>query len=216
MSATFSTGSQFFVASTYGTAVAVSVASNAANCVVTVADASTFDVGNIVEFTSGWERANNRIFRISAKAGSDLTLEGLNTSNTSRFSVGGGVGSIREITAWTEITDVRGTNPQPPSNEFEDISTMANAIIVEVPVAQRLGGLTLDVLDNAAAAYVAVVEAAAEAIALTGFRIQQASGAKIYANAYLTYGKVPTFPTRGALTNSIEVKYASIPTRYAS
>lgn len=216
MTVRYSTGSQFAIASTYGSSVAVSAASNASSCVVTVADASTFIVGDIVEFTSGWERANNRLFRISAKTGSDLTLEGLNTSNTALYSPGEGTGSIREISAWTNITQVRGTNPQAPSNEFEDISTMANAVIIEVPVAQRLGGLSLEVLDDPAAAYVAVVETAADAIALTGFRISQADGAKIYANGYYTYSKVPTFPTRGALTNNIDFKFAAVPVRYTS
>lgn len=216
MTVRFSTGSQFAIASTYGSSVAVSAASNASSCVITVADASTFVVGDIVEFSSGWERANNRLFRISAKVGSDLTLEGLNTTSTSLYPAGSGTGTIREITAWTTITQVRGTNPQAPSNEFEDISTMANAIIVEVPVAQRLGGLSLEVLDDASASYVAIVEAAADAIALTGFRISQADGAKIYANGYYTYSKVPTFPTRGVLTNNIDFKYAAVPVRYTS
>jgi len=216
MTVRFSTGSQFYIASTYGSPVAVSVATNATECVITVADGTGFSVGDIIEFTSGWERANNRLFRIGAKSTNDLTLEDFNTSSTSRYAPGGGVGSIREITAWTEITQVRGTNPQAPSNEFEDISTMANAIIVEVPVAQRLGGLSLDVLDDAAAAYVPIVEAAVENTALTGFRIVQADGARILANAYYTYGKVPTFPTRGALTNTVEIKYGSVPTRYST
>lgn len=216
MSVNFATGSQFAIASTYGTSVAVSAASNASSCVITVADGSTFSVGDIIEFTSGWEPANNRLFRISAKATNDLTLEGLNTTSTTRYPAGSGVGSIREITAWSTITQVRGTNPQAPSNEFEDISTMANSTIIEVPVAQRLGGLDLEVLDDPALSFVSVLETAADTIALTGLRIIQASGAKIYANGYYTYGKVPTFPTRGALTNQVAFKYASVPTRYTS
>lgn len=216
MAVKFSTGVQFAVAQTYGTAVAVSAATNASSCVVTVADGSTFAVGDIVEFTSGWEAANNRLFRISAKSTNDLTLEGLNTSSTSRYSPGGGVGSLREITAWSNITQVRNVTPQASSNEFEDISTVANSNIIEVPVAQRLGGVTLELLDDPSLGFVSIVETAADTIALTGVRIVFPDASRILANGYLTYSKVPSIPTRGALTNSIDVKYASVPTRYTT
>jgi hypothetical protein len=214
MAVKFSTGVQFAVAQTYGTPSNVTAASTAANCVVTVADGTTFVVGDIVEFTSGWEAANNRLFRISAKSTNDLTLEGLNTTNTTRFPSGGGVGSLREITAWSNITQVRNVTPQASTNEFEDISTVSNANIIEVPVAQRLGGVTLELLDDPLLSFVAIVENAADTIALTGVRIVFPDASRILANGYLTYSKVPSIPTRGALTNSIEVKYASVPTRY--
>lgn len=216
MAVKFSTGVQFAVAQTYGTASNVTVATNANPCVVTVADGTSFIVGDIVEFVSGWEAANNRLFRISAKSTNDLTLEGLNTVSTSRYSTGGGVGSLREITAWANITQVRSVTPQASTNEFEDISTVANSNIVEVPVAQRLGGITLELLDDPSLAFVAIVETAADATQLTGVRIVFPDASRILANGYLTYSKVPSIPTRGALTNSVDVKYASVPTRYTT
>lgn len=217
MTVLFSTGSQFAIASTYGSPVAVSVASNASECVITVADGSTFAVNDIVEFTTGWERANGRLFRIKAKSTNDLTLEGFNTTDTDFFPTGSGTGSIREVTAWTSITGVRGLDTQPPSNEFEDTSTVSNAIIVEVPVAQRLGGIDFEVLaQDVEPAYVAVVEAASDAQAQTGLRIILPSGAKRYANGYFTYSKVESIPTRGAINNTIQFRHAVIPTRYAS
>ena len=216
MAVKFSTGAQFAIAQTYGASFAVSVATNAANCVVTVSDGTSFAVGDIVEFTSGWEYANNRLFRISAKSTNDLTLEGLNTTSTARFPAGAGTGSLREVTAWATISQVRNVNPQAASNEFEDISTVANANIVEVPVAQRLGGVSFEILDDPALGFVAVVQSAAETIALTGLRIVFADASRILANGYFTYSKVPSIPTRGALTNTIDVKYAAEPTRYTT
>lgn len=217
MAVLFSTGSQFAIASAYGTTIAVSAASNASECVITVADGTTFAVNDIIEFTSGWERANGRLFRIKAKSTNDLTLEGFNTTSTNNYPALSGTGSIREVTTWTGITNVRGVETQQPSNEFEDISTVSNAIIVEVPIAQRLGGIDFSVLaDSVEPAYVQFVEAASDNAALTGLRIILPSGAKRYANGYFTYSKVETIPTRGAINNTISFRHGVVPTRYAT
>lgn len=99
------TGSTFFIASSYGSAVPTTIVTNASEAVVT-ATAHGYANGDIVEMTSGWGRLNLRVFRIKTVATNTFVLEGADTTSTSFFPSGTGLGSVRKITAFTQITTV--------------------------------------------------------------------------------------------------------------
>ena len=98
MAITLATGTQVAIASTYGTASNVTAATNAAECVLTVAAGHGIVVGDFVEFTSGWDLATGRIFRVKTVATNDVTLEGFNTTSTTNFPAGTGTGTVKEDT----------------------------------------------------------------------------------------------------------------------
>lgn len=99
------TGTTFFVASTYGSAKATTVVTNASEAVVTSAGHG-YSNGDIVEVTSGWGRLHRRVFRIKSVTTDTFVLEGCDTTSTTFFPAGTGIGSIREVTAFTQITSV--------------------------------------------------------------------------------------------------------------
>ena len=103
------TGTTFFIASAYATAKTVISVSNAAEAVVG-STAHGYTNGDIVEMSSGWGRLNKRVYRVKAVAADSFTLEGQDTTNTTFFPAGSGVGTVRKITAQTQITTVM--NPQ--------------------------------------------------------------------------------------------------------
>lgn len=92
---------------------------NASEAVVTSA-AHGYSNGDIVEMTSGWGRLNRRVFRIKSVATDTFALEGADTTNTTFFPVGTGVGSVRKITTFTQITNVM--NPQSSGGEPKTIA----------------------------------------------------------------------------------------------
>lgn len=101
------TGTTFFIASAFGSALNTSTASNATECVLGMASTSGLSNGDIVEVTSGWGRLNKRSFRIkSLVANTSITLEGADTSSTTYFPAGSGTGSVRKVSTFTEITSI--------------------------------------------------------------------------------------------------------------
>ena len=92
------------IASAYAASLTVTAASNASECVLTVTN--TLSNGDYVEFTSGWSRANNRVFRVKSVGASNVTLEGFDTTSTTLYPASSGTGSIRKINTWTQITQV--------------------------------------------------------------------------------------------------------------
>lgn len=103
------TGSTFFIASTFAASKTTTVVTNASEAVVTVTTHG-YTNGDIVEITSGWGRLNRRNFRIKSVTTDTFVLEGADTSSTSFYPVGTGLGSVRKITAFTQITTTM--NPQ--------------------------------------------------------------------------------------------------------
>jgi len=101
------TGTTFFVASVYSAAVATTIVTNASEAVVT-ATAHGFANGDIVEITSGWGRLNKRNFRIKSVAANTMVLEGADTTSTTYFPTGSGLGSVRKINTFTQIQQVLG------------------------------------------------------------------------------------------------------------
>ncbi len=99
------TGATFYVASSFGSAKTVTAVSNASEAVVTATH--DFANGDIVEITSGWGRLNKRAFRVKSVSGTaSFVLEGMDTTNTSFFPVGTGVGTVRQVETFTQITTV--------------------------------------------------------------------------------------------------------------
>lgn len=126
------TGATFHVASTFGTAKTVTAVSNAVEAVVTATH--DFDVGDIVEMTSGWGRLNKRAFRVkSVSTTVSFVLEDCDTSSTSFFPGGTGTGTVRQVTAFTQITTVMspsssGGDPKTVTYKFieSDVEYMIN------------------------------------------------------------------------------------------
>lgn len=103
------TGSTFYIASTFAASKTTTVVTNASEAVVTVTTHG-YTNGDIVEITSGWGRLNRRNFRIKSVTTDTFVLEGADTTSTTFYPAGTGVGSVRKITAFTQITTTM--NPQ--------------------------------------------------------------------------------------------------------
>ena len=99
------TGTLFSVATTFGSAITVTVVTNA-NPAVCTATAHGLSNGDIIEVTSGWGRLNKRVFKVAGVTTDKFQLSGMDTSSTSFFPAGTGIGSVREVTAWTQLSKV--------------------------------------------------------------------------------------------------------------
>lgn len=99
------TGTTFFIASSYAAAKPVTIVTNATEAVVT-AVAHGYSAGDFVEITSGWGRINRRDFRVKSPTTDTFVLEGQDTTNSTFFPNGTGIGSVRKINTFTQITTV--------------------------------------------------------------------------------------------------------------
>ncbi len=103
-------GTTYFIASAFAAAKATTIVSNAAEAVVTSA-AHGYANGDVIEVTSGWGRLHRRSFRAKSVTTNDFVLEGADTSSTSLFPPGTGIGSVRKVNTFTQIQQVLDVQP---------------------------------------------------------------------------------------------------------
>jgi len=108
------TGTLFSIATGFSSSKTVTGITNAEEAVVTCT-AHGFADGDVVEITSGWGRLNKRVFEIGNVTADTFTLKRADTSSTAHFPPGSGIGSVREITEWVQLSKVM--NPSSSGGE---------------------------------------------------------------------------------------------------
>ncbi len=216
MSITLATGTLVAVASTYGSGFTITAISNANPAVATLSSSHGVIVGDFIEITSGWDLLNGRIVRVSAVSTNDVTLEGIDTSSTSRFPAGTGTGTGREITAWTNITQIQSVSTGGGDQNYADISTIVDRTQKQIPTTRQAQTIEFVVFDDPSLSYYSVVQTAAEASALTGLRLIFPNSSRLLANGYFSLQKTPDVNVNAPLTAKISFSAAADAVRYAS
>ncbi len=217
MSVTLSTGSQYRIAKTYGASIAFSTITNLQDPTITTSSSHSINPGEYVEITSGWGRLNQRIVRAkTGTTGSTLVLENINTADVLKYPAGTGGGSIRRITAWTDITQVKSISASGGTQNYADITDITDVVERKIPTTRSAIDVTLDIFDDPSLAWYADVVIADEARTPYGFLIIPANSKPLVANAYWSLMRNPTMAINEAMMTQISLSYAAEPVRYAS
>lgn len=216
MSITLATGTTLAIASTYGASVAMSAISNATEAVATLAGGHSVVVGDFLEVSSGWDLLNGRIVRVKTVATNDITFEGINTVSTTNFPATTGVGTIRRITAWTNITQVQGFETSGGDLNFADITTIVDKTQKQAPTTRTAQQLSMTVFDDPTLAGQIAVQAASDSNTPTGFRIVFPNSSRMVINGYFSIAAAPNVAVNAPLTNKIGFSAYAQSTRYAN
>lgn len=220
MSVYLPNGSKFFIGSTFGADKTFSSASNAAECVLSFAADPSLAANDLIEVTSGWERLNKRVVRVKAVSGSGpylVTLEAIDTSDTDLYPAGNGAGTVREISAWTEITQVETPSTSGGEQQFVTYQSLADDMEKRLPSNRSAQGLALSFFDDPTLPWYATVQAASDNNqTLYPVKVELKSGAKILASGYWTMKEMPEMSANTPMKSTIDIALAGRLTRYAS
>lgn len=209
-------GATISIGSTYGADKALSAFTNANPGVATLAASHGIIVGDVFEVTSGWSRANGNVYRASAVATNDVSVEGLNTTSTTLFPAGSGVGSVREVTAWTQITQVLDLNTSGGEQQFATYSPLEDDAEHQIPTVKSPILIKMKIGDDASLAHYAVLATADADRLQRVVRILLPSGSPIYMSAYVTLQKTPTLTKNEVMGLEVTLSLINQVTRYAS
>lgn len=214
MSAIFPNGTIFSVSTALGAAIAVSAISNA-NPGVATAAAPPAD-GAIGVITSGWAALTERVVRVANADSGSFELEGIDTTNLTRYPAGQGAGSFAVATGFVDLSQVTNSEKSGGEQQFyqwqylEDRGgrqrqrpTFKNAKVLTV---------TLD-YDPALAWYNALVEADAlrEPVVL---RATLPNGVQLYYYVYPSFDGDPSLVMNTNMQNVATFSMISDFTRY--
>lgn len=216
MAITLATGTQVAYASTFGTQFTVSAITNANPAVATLSASHGVAVGDIIELTSAWDLLNKRVVRVSAVSVNDVTLEGINTTDTNLYPAGSGTGTGREITAWTAITQIQSIETSGGDINFADITTIADRTQKQVPTTRSPQQISLTVFDDPSLGYYSGLVTAADTVAITPMRIVFPNSSRVFNNGYWSVQKNPTVNVNQPLTANVSFSAVADPVRYST
>lgn len=214
MSIILAVGTTWKIASTYGATKTMSAVSNANPAVATLEASHGVIVGDKIHITSGWEGLNNKFVRVSAVSVNDVTLEGINTLDTNLYPATSGTGSVREVTAFTEITQItRDYQVSGGEQQYADTSTLKNRQDQRIPTNRSPVDVVLPVYQDAALGWYATVRAADGVV--TAGEVVYPGNARSMFTGYFSLGTVATVSDK-TLRNAVAIAYAQDPIEYAT
>lgn len=216
MAVSLPNGATISVGSTYGATKAVSAASNANPAVITLEASHGVVVGDIFEWTSGWSRANGNVYRAASVSTNDVGVEGLNATSTTLFPAGSGTGTVREVTAWTQITQILETSTSGGEQQFVSYSFLEDDAEHQIPTVKSPITFRFKVGDDASLAHYAVLAAADADRQQRAVRVVLPSGSVIYWSAYITLQKTPTLAKNEVMGLEVTMSLINQVTRYTS
>ncbi len=221
MAITLSTGATVSIAKTYVPAynVAGTTVTQITNANPAVASATnTLALGDYVLISSAWGLLDQRVVRVSAASGSTFTLEGIDTTDTTKYPGGatGGAGTFKKITAWSALSQIKGVSASGGAQQFADITAITDTVKRQIPTIKDAVNMTIDVFDDPTLTWYGDVVVADTARSPYGLLMAFPNGSKLVANAYWSLMKVPTMATNEALMTKIDLSYAAEPVRYST
>lgn len=207
-------GSIVAIASGYTAAVAVSAATNANPCVLTTAT-QAYSAGAFAEVTSGWSRLNSRILRLFAATTTSATLDGFNTTSTSTFPSGGGVGSIRTVSGWTQLAQIVGSTSEGGEQQFTSYQFLEADTEVRIPTNKSASGVTFTVADDPTLAGYVLAQTANEDRSPRAIRITFPDSSIFLMNAYISLAPMPSLNANEIMTVQTTLSLLAPPIRYA-
>lgn len=208
-------GAQIALATTFATAQTISAISNA-NPAVASASGHTYTDGDIILLSNSWTKTDNGVFRVDGTvATTSFELEGVNSTDTGKFPTGGGAGSSREITGWTQLPkiptfEMTGGDAKSITTSYIDFEKDFEIFTGTNP--ERLN-FTISYQPDSTA-YAALV-AAGESGTIQVVRLVLKDGSTLFYPGQVFFNKAPITTKDQEMVNNVSMALQGEITRYA-
>lgn len=219
MSVKLPNGSTVAIASGYSAAKEISGISNA-NPGVASATAHGYVDRDYVELTLGWSKLTDRIVRVDRGADSPINansflLEGINTTDTSKFPAGGGAGTARKITGWTQLAQITESSSTGGEQQFLTYQFLESDSERRIPTTKSAAGIQFTVADDPTLPGYILAQEANEDRLPRAVLLTLPDGSKILYNAYISLGIIPSLGVNQLMTVPVTLSLLADPVRYA-
>lgn len=216
MSVRLPNGAVIYLASGYGAVKAMSAVINANPAVATLEASHGIATGEYLEVTSGWSKLTDKVVKAGTVATNDVPLLGIDSSLTSLYPAGAGVGSVREITGWTQLQQVLTSNSDGGQQQFKEYQFLESDASRRIPTFKNAAGLTISIADDPAlAGYILASQANDDRLA-RAVRIVLPGGSEILYNAYISLNKTPSLTVNEIMAVEVTLSLLAEPVRYSA
>lgn len=208
-------GSTISISSGFGSAKTVTATTNA-NPAVASATAHGFTDGDYVVLSSGWAKLDGRVVRVDSPTLDAFSLEGVDATSTTSYPVGGGVGSAKDVTGWTQITGILGSSSTGGEQNYWTGAPLEGDREIRIPTTKSAAGIDFQVADDPTAPWYDMVKQANDDRLPRAVLVTLSNGGKILYNAYVSMGVIPSLTRDEAMTVQVTLSLVADPTRYAA
>lgn len=215
MAARLPDGAVVSLATTYGAAKNVTSITNA-NPGVATSTAHGLANGALVSVVSGWSNLNNRVVRVAASATNAFNLDGIDTTSTALFPAGSGTGTVQEITAFTQISQIMGFTTSGGDQQFTNYSFLEQSFESQIPTTTSAMSITIDIADDPTLPGYQALQAASDARAVRAVKLALPDGSFILYQGYVSFNSTPTLSKGQVMQVKATISLQGKPVRYAS
>lgn len=208
-------GSTVSIASGYGAEKTISAITNANPGVATSA-AHGFSDGDYIDVVSGWARLTDRIVRVDGSTTGTFELEGIDTSSTSLFPTGGGVGTCREITGWTQLAQILDSTSEGGEQQYWTGQFLESDREIRIPTTKSAAGINFQIADDPSLPGYQLAKVANDDREPRAVMITLSNGQKLLYKAYISLSLIPSLTVNEAMTVGVTLSLLGDPVRYAS
>jgi hypothetical protein len=158
----------------------------------------------------------NKIVRADSVATNDVTLEDINTSSTTIYPAGTGIGSVREISGWTQLSQILTTASSGGDQQFAEYQFLESDAKVRIPTFKNPVGLTISIADDPTLAGYILASTANDDRLPRAVKAVLPSGAIILYNAYISLNRTPSLTVNEVMACEVTMSMLNEPVRYAS
>lgn len=212
MAVSLPNGALVAIASGYSVAANITALSNASTAIATATN--TLVAGDFVEVTSGWSRLTNKVVRVASPSGTAFSLEGYDTTLTSIYPSGGGAGTFRKISGWTQLSQVLSSSSTGGEQQFLEYQFLESDAQKRIPTVKSAAGLTFSVADDPAQPGYVLASTANDDRLPRAVRITLPSGSVLIYNAYVSVNKTPSLTVNEIMAVECTLSLLAEPVRY--
>lgn len=199
MAYAFPEGGKFLFSTTFASAKTISALTNA-NPAAASSTAHGYAANKEILVSSGWEDASDSIYRVGSPTTDAFTLLGLDSSDTTFYSAGAGIGSAQLISNWVEIPQVLTIATSGGDPRFTSIAPLARRNAFQVPTGFNPTTITLTLGHDASNANFQQMVPIGRSLTLTAFKMVLSGGFSAYGYGYMVTSEFPNLNNNQANT----------------
>lgn len=166
------------------------VATNAAECVLTVAGHG-FANGDLVLFKSGWGKLNERVFQIGDVKADTFKLTGIDTSNADEFPAGSGIGAVQKITDWVQVSQIVEFSTSGGEQQYVDFGFLEDDFDQQIPSTKSAMSMSIKIADDTSLSGYKAVAKCSDKGGKWPLKVVLKGGGLICYNGYPSMNKTP-------------------------
>ncbi|MFA9286991.1 phage tail protein [Comamonas sp. SY3] len=206
-------GATVAIATAYGAVKAVTTISNASPAVLT-STAHAVPNNSFFELKTPWQKISERIWKAANVAANTLEIAGTDTTDLNRFPASPTGSTLREITAWTQISQILDYQTSGGDQQFWTGSFLEDDYERQLPTVTSAQSITLGIGDDPTLAGYQALKLAGERRDIRALKVTLPDGSVLLYNGYVSFNESPTLTKGQVMQVTATFSLQGRPVRY--